>query len=267
MARYLFLSVNLLNSLLALAVAAVMYFAVIPLLNPVARTSLPTVKGTGAPSGEQTAPSLQVPVADYAVISDRNLFHPERKIPPEKKPENTVPKPEVLLYGTLITDDASYAFIEDMKAPYSTPGRGKRQITLKKGDHLSGYTVGEIEANRIVLVKGEEKVTVMLDDGDKKRTSESPATPAAARAATGGTGPSPPMVSSSPQALPSPPQTVPLRPGNALLSSPRPSSQAASSSGPEMGGPDSPRTPSRRGLLMESVKDLKSQMQTTATPK
>ena len=41
MVRYFFLSMNVLNGLLALAVAAVVYFAVIPLLNPVARISLP----------------------------------------------------------------------------------------------------------------------------------------------------------------------------------------------------------------------------------
>ncbi len=85
------------------------------------------------------------------------------------------------LYGTLIADDASLAFIEDKKAPYSTPGRGKRQTTLKKGDHLSGYIVSEIAADRIVLIKGDEKVVVMLDDKGKKRADESPAAPATAR--------------------------------------------------------------------------------------
>ena len=141
MVRYFFLSLNVLNSLLALAVAAVAYFAVIPLLNPVARISLPAVKGTVTSSGEQTTPSQRVPVTDYAVISDKNLFRPERKMPLETQPGKAVPKPDVVLYGTLIGDDASYAFIEDKKAPYSTPGRGKRQVTLKKGDHLSGYTL------------------------------------------------------------------------------------------------------------------------------
>ena len=57
MVRYFFLSLNVLNGLLAVAVAAVVYFAVIPLLNPVARISLPAVKETAAPSGEQKTPS------------------------------------------------------------------------------------------------------------------------------------------------------------------------------------------------------------------
>jgi hypothetical protein len=236
MVRYFFLSLNVLNSLLALAVAAVAYFAVIPLLNPVARISLPAVKETATPSEEQTTPSQRSPVTDYAVISDKNLFHPERKLPLEKQPEKAVPKPDVVLYGTLIGDDASYAFIEDKKAPYSTPGRGKRQITLKKGDHLSGYIVSEIEANRIVLVKGEEKLVVMLDDGAKRRTSEAPAGPTAARTAAAGTS------TPSPQAMPpSLPAAVSPVPGIAPPGS-RPPAPAASSPGPGIGASDT-RTP------------------------
>ncbi len=74
------------------------------------------------------------------MISEQNLFHPERKIPPEKQQEKAVPKPDLFLYGTLITNDASYAFVEDKKAPYSTAGRGKRQTTLKKGDIWVGMS-------------------------------------------------------------------------------------------------------------------------------
>jgi len=99
--------------------------------------SLPSVKVTVTTSVEQTAPSQHFPVTDDAVIREKNLFHPERKIPPEQQPEKVTPKPDAFLYGTLIADDASYAFIEDKKAPYSTPGRGKRQTILKKGDHLT----------------------------------------------------------------------------------------------------------------------------------
>ncbi len=53
MVRYFFSSLNVLNGLLGLAVAAVLNFAVIPLLDPVARISLPSVKETVTPPGEQ----------------------------------------------------------------------------------------------------------------------------------------------------------------------------------------------------------------------
>jgi hypothetical protein len=265
MMRYVFLSLNVLNGLLALAVAAVVHFAVIPLLNPVARISLPAVKETATSSGEQTAPSQRFTATDYTVISDKNLFHPERKIPLEKQTEKAVTKPDVFLYGTLITDDTSYAFIEDKKAPYSTPGRGKRQITLKKGDRLGGYTLSEIEANRIVLVKGEEKLVVMLDDSEKKRTGEVPATPAAARIATGGIAPSSPSAPSSPKATPpSLPALASPAPGIAPPGSRTPS-QVAPSPGLGMGGPDI-RPTTRRGMI-DAVKELKTQTHTTGAPK
>ena len=172
----------------------------------------------------------------------------------------------MFLYGTLITDDASYAFIEDKKAPYSTPGRGKRQVTLKKGDHLSGYTLSEIEANRIVLVKGEDKVVVTLDESEKKRTGEVPAMPATARTATGGI-----------SALLA--YRSFITPGNATLAAggsftrtgdcvsrlTRPSPRPVSSPGPGMGGPDS-RPTTRRGMI-EAVKELKTQTHTTDSPR
>jgi hypothetical protein len=264
MVRYFFLSLNVLNSLLVLAVAAVAYFAVIPLWNPVARISLPAVTGAVTSPGEQTTPQ-RVPVMDYALISDKNLFHPERKLPSEKQSEQTeiVAKPEVVLYGTLIADDATYAFIEDKKVPYSTPGRGKRQIALKKGDHLSGYILSEIEANRIVLTKGEEKIVVMLDDGEKKRTSGVPAAPAATKTATGGIGPSPAVAPSSPQVIPSSPRPVPTRIRTAPPGS-FPPSPAASSPGSGMTGPDT-RPTTRRGMI-DAVKELKTQTHITPAP-
>lgn len=199
MVRYFFLSLNVLNGLLAAVVAAVVFFAVIPFLNPAA-ISLPPAKGTVAGSGEQAAPSQGSFPADYAVISEQNLFHPERKIPPEKKQEKEkiIPKPELFLYGTLILDDTSFAFVEDKKAPYSTEGRGKRQRTLKKGESLGGYILSEVEANRIVLVKGEDKLVVMLDDKAKRRGEASSSQMGAGKAAGGMTLVPP----SSPQAAP-----------------------------------------------------------------
>jgi hypothetical protein len=245
MVRYFFLSMNLLNGLLAVAVAAIAYYAVIPSLNPVARISLSPVEGTIASSGEIATPAQNLPAADYAVISGQNLFHPERKIPPEKQPEKVIPKPDVFLYGTLIADDASYAFIEDKKAPYSTPGRGKRQITLKKGDHLSGYTLNEITADRIVLVKGEEKVVVMLDDRGKRRTGETQAMPATARMDAAGITPSTLLTPSSPQAMPSsPPPVSSPGPGIALPGS-RPPSQSIVSPAP----PAVPSSPAQAATM------------------
>ena len=170
--------------------------------------SLHQAKETSSASGEKPAAAQSPSPADYAVISDQNLFHPERKIPPEGKEEKAIPRPEVVLYGTLIADDMSIAYIEDKKAPYSTPGRGKRQIALKKGDHLGEYVLTQVETDRIVLVKGDDKIVVMLTDGEKRKGSETQASPRTSRST-----PVPPLPSAFPSPAPSPPALTP--PGTA----------------------------------------------------
>jgi len=260
--RYVFLSINVLNGLLAAAIAAVMVFGVMPLLNP-AMMSLPPAKETVAWSGEKTAPYQGSSSADYALISEQNLFHPERKIPPEKQQEKIIPKPDLFLYGTLIMDDTSFAFVEDRKVPYSTAGRGKRQLTLKKGENLGGYILSEIEANRIVLVKGEEKLVVMLDDRQKKRINEQPsALPATPGAISDGKSQLPSVVSPSHQTAPSSTRAVTLPvPGTAVSGSQQlpqtapPSAQAAAPPIPEPGiGGSGTWPPTRRGKLQEVQK-------------
>jgi hypothetical protein len=182
--RTFLMSMNVLNGLLMAAVASVVYFGVIPVLDPTIAISLPRAKPAAILSGQPASTPLNVSPADYAVISDQNLFHPERRIPPEKQPEKVIPRPDLFLYGTLITDEGSFAFIEDRKTPYSTVGRGKRQTTLKKGDSLQGYVLREVLADRIVLVKGDDRVVVMLNDGAKRRAGESQVGPAALGFAT-----------------------------------------------------------------------------------
>lgn len=105
---------------------------------------------------------------DYAAISNQNLFHPERRIPPEKKEAKPLPRPDVVLYGTIVSADLNLAYVEDKKAPKSTPGRGVRQVVLKKGDGLSGFVLKEIEKDRIVLVRDGEIMTVYLSDSKKR---------------------------------------------------------------------------------------------------
>jgi hypothetical protein len=129
---------------------------------------------------------VEVPItspSDYTIIADQNLFHPERKIPTEKKDENSLPKPEFVLYGTLITDNISLAYLEDLKAPFSSPGRGNRQTALRRGDTLSSFILKNIEADKVTMVRGEETVLVYLNDTQRPKTRETsaPATALAPR--------------------------------------------------------------------------------------
>lgn len=120
-------------------------------------------------------------ISDYALIAEQNLFHPDRKIP-EKKAEQQLPKPEFVLYGTLITDNASIAYLEDLKAPYNTAGRGKRQKAIQKGAIFSGFTLAEVHHDKVVMLKGDEKIELKITEQQhKKERSTTP--PVAANAA------------------------------------------------------------------------------------
>jgi type II secretory pathway component PulC len=222
-------NINVLNMLL-LAVAVVLFFLFdYPLLGGQASIVQIQARETGAPiqSEEKSAPEGSASYADFISIAEKNLFHPEREMPKAEKA--AAPKPELILYGTVITDDVSIAYVEDRKSPYSTPGRPKRQTALKKGGSIGGYVLREIEPNRIVLVRGEDKLVVMLDDkgkraGDEKTTSSplkgptgafppaSP-TPAAPQVTT----PSPgAAISTAPQVMTTPPGAA-VSPGQARI--------------------------------------------------
>jgi len=120
-------------------------------------------------SSAEGAQQLQLPSSsDYVMVGENNLFHPERIIPAEKKEEKPLPKPEIVLYGTMISGDMKIAYMEDLKAPKSTPGRGRRQLSLRKGDSLGGFVLKDISTDKIVMVRGEEVLTVSVYDSHKK---------------------------------------------------------------------------------------------------
>ena len=183
--RYLYRGINLLNILLLLMIVSVMVFAVFPLFRMKVNYALPVGK---AKMAEQPAPSKETiqatSPAEYVVVGENNLFHPDRRIPPEKKDEKLLPKPELVLFGTVISDGVSVAYIEDKKAPKTSPGRGKRQSVVRKGDVLGGFVLKDIETDRIILSRGEETMVVRLTEAGKQRegsTAGLPSKPSAAK--------------------------------------------------------------------------------------
>ncbi len=172
--RYLIHNATVTNMILLAVVMAVAAATVIPLIRTRHAYSLPGIKTK--PAGEEAQREELPPKlpSDYAVIGETNLFHPDRVIPVDRKAE--VPRPEVVLYGTMI-DTTRLAFIEDRKNPVTTPGRGKRQRVVKLGEEVSGYTVAEIGTDRIVLVRGDDRLTVQLSPPDKRKASDEPPQP------------------------------------------------------------------------------------------
>lgn len=201
--RNLIQSANVLNVLLAIVIlvfAAGIVISVIRMRQPY---SVPRVKEkVPAPAVQPVEVPAKLP-SDYALVGERNLFHPERTIPVDKKDE--VPRPDVVLYGTMVDTDR-FAFIEDKRNQVTTPGRGNRQRIVRKGEVVSGYTVTDIMKDRITLARGDDRITVMLSEPGKQRagnTGGPPVEPAAPSAVP----PRPPQASPTPAI--SPPRAAP----------------------------------------------------------
>jgi len=124
---------------------------------------------------EKAAAESAATYLDYIVITEKNLFHPARKLEAETKPEQQIARPEIILYGTLITDDKRIAYIEDKKSPYSTPGRGKRQVAVKEGDMIAGYKLEIVNTESILLVHGDDRITVDLRTQKERKSGEAAA--------------------------------------------------------------------------------------------
>ena len=161
--EYFFRNMTVLNAVLL----AVVFAAGVVVFHTVQKGNARYVPPAGAkPAPEKEAgPEPQKPAlspSDYTIIGEQNLFHPLRLIPVEKPPAPPLPVPEFVLYGTLFTGDMSVAYLEDKKAPQTTAGRGKRQTALRRGEAMSGFVLIEVDADKVVLARGEEKITVTL---------------------------------------------------------------------------------------------------------
>lgn len=172
--KYFLRNVNLLNTILIIIIILLSGYMVYPLIGVNIKLALPVIKKTPTDSEKETIQSQVPSPSDYAIIAEQNVFHPERKIPVMKNDEKPIAqKPDIVLYGTMITDEISLAYIEDKRSPQSTPGRGKRQTVLKKGDTIDGYTLKAIEADKIVMAREDDAVMVYLNDPQKPKTRES----------------------------------------------------------------------------------------------
>lgn len=238
--RDLIRNANVLNVLLAIVILVFGATIVISAVRMRHLYAVPRIKEKIPPPPVQP---VEVPAkmpSDYAVVGEENLFHPDRRIPVEKKAE--VPRPEIVLYGTTVNSDR-LAFIEDKRNPLTTPGRGNRQRIVRKGEVVSGYTVTDIMSDRITLARGEDRITVMLSEPKRRGsdTSTQPAEPAppARPGAAPARAPKSPQAPARPGAGPAV-QRPPQSPGALPVGEtprPRPNPPAT----PESGSQENPR--------------------------
>jgi hypothetical protein len=168
--RFLLCNVTMLNVILLITGVVFLSYLLLPQYKLNIFNPLPYA--TKHLTHDKAEATLRMPsISDFTIISDQNLFHPDRKIPTvmETKAEGKpLPMPEYLLYGTLVYNNVGTAYMEDAKEPRNTPGRGRRQIILHKGDTLSGFTLKEIYSDKIIMARGDEIITVSISDTHKK---------------------------------------------------------------------------------------------------
>ncbi|MCG6533339.1 MAG: hypothetical protein L7F78_01320 [Syntrophales bacterium LBB04] len=165
---YIGASITLLNVALLAVGALAAFYVLLPLLRAHVTFATPRPRGVSGLVEGSAGQSQPPPLSNFLLIADQNLFHQERRIPPEKKEKPLPPKPDIVLYGTIIMDETLIAFVEDKKSPRTLPTRGKQQMPVKKGDVISGFTVTDIQPDRIVLTRGDEQVSAYVDDEQKR---------------------------------------------------------------------------------------------------
>jgi hypothetical protein len=168
--KFLLGNVTMLNMILLMTGVVFLFYLLLPRYRLNVFNTSPVVK-IPFTYVKADVKSSMLSISDFTIIGDQNLFHPERKIPTVmevKADGKPLPMPEYLLYGTLIYDNASIAYMEDTKEPRNTPGRGRRQIALHINDTLSGFTLKEIYTDRVIMVRGSEIMTVSISDTHKK---------------------------------------------------------------------------------------------------
>ena len=163
-------------------------FLAAPRLPPPRVTS--TAQVTPPPTTEEGA-RASVPLAAYDVIASKNLFNPSRS---EAGTASVAPVAKPLLYGIVLKDGAPVAFLED---PVT-----KKVASYKVGDSLAGGQLEQIEADRVVIRRGDGTFEVFLRDPQKPKAVAATQPPAA------GAQPQPAGVPASIQ----PPQPTPALP-------------------------------------------------------
>lgn len=205
--QYWLRSINVLNMILLVSAAGMIFLTIQSFSYPQIEPVTPDKKEVPAESlielDEYQAPSLP----DYLIIGEQNVFHPQRIIPADNKME-AIPRPEIVLYGTTITSDAAFAYIEDKKNPHSSTGRGKRQKVVKIGDAIGGFVIKRITEDMIRLERGEESIIVFLHD-KKERNIKDMTIKTAPGKATPDSRSFPAVIPSIPR--PAPPTVVPAK--------------------------------------------------------
>jgi hypothetical protein len=144
---------------------------------PLPTPSVPRRAATPAGANDTTVES-SVPAENFAaynVIAAKPLFNPQRSegAPAPAAAPAAPPPPKPMLLGVLVDGARSRAYLEDATT--------KRVLSYQIGDSVSGGRLDQITDDKIVIVRPDGPIDVLLRDPAKPR----PAAPAPAPAAAG----------------------------------------------------------------------------------
>ena len=220
-----------LNGILAVALLffASQIWLIVVGRSPTARapTRASAASAAAAHPPAEAAAEPRAPLPSYAVVAAKSLFNPARtEDAAGASPSQIGPRP--FLYGVVVGDDLSIAYLED-------PG-SKRVSGYRIGDAIAGGTLAAIKTDHVVLKRADGMIDVQLRDPAKPQVAvPEAAVPPALQPAIQPVGPGvlprppmpnpvagvPPRLPAVPGAFPQPPTLlrrlpappVPLTPG------------------------------------------------------
>ncbi len=125
--------------------------------------------GTGIPAQPDPLAQLSPPEPrdTYASVTERPLFRPERK-PPDPDTEEAEPEPEPEVASNLDGMDVSAVIITPaVVAAWVRDPKAAKLTHLRPGDELEGWSVMEIQSDRVVLERQGERDELLLRDFSK----------------------------------------------------------------------------------------------------
>jgi hypothetical protein len=141
----------------------------------VAAAMIAAIPAMAADSGPQAATAAASPLAaqpldELSATRDRPLFSPTRRPPAPPPivaaaPPPPPPPPDVALLGVVMDGEEAHALIRT--------GPAAKIMRVRIGDDISGWKVGQIEAQRLVLLLDGRTATFTIFTGVNNRPANS----------------------------------------------------------------------------------------------
>jgi len=138
---------------------------------PAAPAPQPPAAAAGE-AGTAAAPFVMPPLETYAEVTARPLFFPTRRPAPlQAATADRVDAQSLILVGVILAENGNAALIARVNLP------GARRVAV--GEEIEGWTLAEIDADRVVLRNGNTHAELRLKDRKPGpgQSASRPATP------------------------------------------------------------------------------------------